>query len=410
MNKHRWSLTPFVLIPLLLAGCGAPPTTSPPPAAEAAPRQVALDPSALDNGQVELAAARLGRLPDVLRVTGRIGLDENRTSSVGAIVEGRIVSVLANVGDPVAAGQCLARMRSQTVHETRAAYAKAHAELEQRQAELQFARDQRDRLRRLLELKAASPEQVQRAETDVALAEKAIVMTRTELGRLEEVLHQIGLSAAGAVEEYGHAAGVGEDETEAAELVPVPAPIGGTVLKRLISPGSVVTPAVDLFVIADLTHLWAHAQVPEKYLPRLRVGQPADILVQAYADEVFPARIAYIGDTLDPVTRTVQVRCQTENPHRRLKPEMYATIRVALGESEEILLIPVEAVQDLDGDSTVFVREGGGATFRPRGIRTGRRTERDVEVLSGLSAGQEVAAKGSFLVKSEFLKSQMAEE
>jgi cobalt-zinc-cadmium efflux system membrane fusion protein len=352
----------------------------------------------------------VGRLPEVLRVTGKIGLDENRTSSVGAIVEGRIVSVLANVGDTVAQGQSLARIRSQAVHETRAAYAKAHAELEQRQAELEFARDQRDRLRRLLELKAASPEQVQRAETDVALAEKAIVITRTELGRLEEELRQIGLSANGAVEEYGQVARAGAEESDASELVPVPAPIAGTILKRLISPGSVVTPSVDLFVIADLTRLWAHAQVPEKYLPRLRVGQPVDISVQAYAGEVFPARIAYIGDTLDPVTRTVQVRCQTDNPNRRLKPEMYATISVALGESEAILLIPVEAVQDLDGVSTVFIREGEGARFRPRGIRTGRRTERGVEVLSGLKAGQEVAARGSFLVKSEFLKSRMAEE
>lgn len=409
MKTTLTRLTPLALILLLLSGCGSAPPPSPAPAAATGSRQVALDPSALQSGQIGLAVVRLGRLPDILRVTGKIGLDENRTSSVGAIVEGRIVSVLANVGDPVEQGQSLARMRSQAVHETRAAYAKAHAELEQRQAELEFARNQRDRLRRLLELKAASPEQVQRAETDVALAEKAIVMTRTELGRLEEMLRQLGLSTQGALEEYGHAAGE-QAETEESELVPVPAPISGTVLERKISPGAVVTPADDLFVIADLARVWAHAQVPERYLARLRIGQPAEISVQAYAGEIFPARISYIGDTLDPVTRTVQVRCQTENSHRRLKPEMYATISVVLGESEEILLAPVEAVQDLDGISTVFVREGGQSSFRACAVRLGRRTETEVEVLSGLKAGQEVAARGSFLVKSEILKSQMAEE
>lgn len=408
--KTTWTGLPLLALLLaLLVSCGSAPPPAPAPSAATASRQAELDPSVLQGGQIELAAVRLGRLPDILRVTGKIGLDENRTSSVGAIVEGRIVSVLANVGDTVAKGQSLARMRSQAVHETRAAYAKAHAELQQRQAELEFARDQRDRLRRLLELKAASPEQVQRAETDVALAEKAIVMTQTELGRQEEMLRQMGLSADGAVSEYGHGT-AGDTETEDSELVPVPAPISGTILERMISPGSVVTPSNNLFVIADLTQVWSHAQVPEKYLARLRVSQPAEIFVQAYPGEIFPARIAYIGDTLDPVTRTVQVRCQTENAHRRLKPEMYATISVALGESEEILLIPVEAVQDLDGFSTVFVREGGEARFRACGVQLGRRAGTEVEVLSGLKAGQEVAARGSFLVKSEILKSQMAEE
>ena len=410
MKNFWFGLTGLGLTLILAAGCGSAPPPVPTPAAAPAPRQVALDPSALQGGQVELAVARRGRLPEILRVTGKIGLDENRISSVGAVVEGRIVSVLANVGDQVERGRSLAQMRSQAVHETRAAFAKAHAELEQRQAELEFARNQRDRLRRLLELKAASPEHVQRAETDVALAEKAIVMTRTELGRLEEMLHQMGLSTEGALEEYGQSATSPEREHEISELVPVLSPIGGTVLERKISPGSVVTPSDDLFVIADLSHLWAHAQVPERYLARLRVGQPAEISVQAYTGEAFPARIAYIGDMLDPVTRTVQVRCQTENTHRRLKPEMYATISVALGESEEILLIPVEAVQDLNGESTVFVREVGTPRFRACTIQTGRRTDQEVEVLSGLKAGQEVAARGSFLVKSEFLKSQMAEE
>jgi membrane fusion protein, heavy metal efflux system len=410
MKMSRIDPTALGLILILLAGCGSAPPPAPAPAGAAAPRQVELDSSALQGGQVTLAAARLGRLPEVLQVTGKVGLDENRTSSVGAVVEGRIVSVLANVGDLVQRGQRLARIRSLVVHVTRAAYAKAQAELEQREAELEFARNQRDRLRRLLELKAASPEQVQRAETDTAMAEKAIVMIRTELDRLEEELQHLGLSAAGAIEEYGRAGAGRKEAGDDAELVSVLSPIGGTVLERRVGPGSVVTPAVDLFVIADLASVWVHAQVPEKYLARLRTGQAAEISVQAYRGEIFPARISYIGDTLDPVTRTVPVRCQTENSHRRLKPEMYATIRVALGETEALLLIPAEAVQDLDGVSTVFVREGGASRFRPCGVQLGRRTETEVEVLSGLTAGQEVAARGSFLVKSEFLKSQMADE
>jgi cobalt-zinc-cadmium efflux system membrane fusion protein len=398
-----------------LSGCTsqAPAPASAPPAQKADQGIVELAPEALQGGRVQWEAAKISSMPELIRVTGRIGVNENLTSRVGSIVDGRVADVFANVGDQVRKGDQLARLVSHQVHDARAEYAKARAELQQRQSELEFARNAAKRASRLYELKAASLEQVQRAQADVQSAESAVTVARVEVNRVAEQLRHLGLSTAGAEDEYTKAiaaekpAAAGEYEED--ELVPVLAPLGGTVLKRLVSPGTVVTPSSDLMVISDLTVLWVNAEVPEKYLPALKVGRSVGITVQAYGDQVFPGRITYIGDTLNPATRTVEVRCETQNREGKLKPEMYATIGFGVGEVTNALLIPTVAIQDIEGQSTVFVRESE-TRFRARKIRVGRQAGSQSEVLEGLSPGEVVVSTGSFLVKSELLNRNTAAE
>jgi RND family efflux transporter MFP subunit len=237
----------------------------------------------------------------------------------------------------------------------------------------------------------------------------AISSAKAEIGRILEHLEHLGLSAEGAMEEYSNFGEKPGKEYEQNELIPVLAPISGTILKRLVSPGTVVTPASDLFLISDLNSLWVNAEVPEKYLALLKEGQTVQITVQAYGEEVFQARIAQVGDVLDPDTRMVQVRCQTSNAGQRLKPEMYANICFSFDRGGEGILIPLTAVHEVRGSQIVFTPKTE-SQFQIRQIQLGRQAGNQVEVISGLKPGEKVVTSGSFLLKSEVLKQEMAGE
>ncbi len=398
----------FLISLSCLTACSKPPATpaAAPPAEDA--EVITLDASPIRDGRVQCESALIEPLSEMIVVTGRIGVNENLTSRVGSVADGRIVAVYANVGDIVKEGQILARLHSHEVHDARAEYAKALAELRRRQGELEFAANARNRATRLYELKATSQEQLQRAETDLRSAKLAIGTAQADINRLQEHLRHLGLSPEGAEEEYTRVSEKNEEkEFEESELVPIAAPIAGTILKRMISPGAVVTPALDLVLISDLTSLWVNAEVPEKYLGALRVGRPVKISVKAYGEKTFPGRITQIGDMLNADTRTVQVRCETRNDGRMLKPEMYAMVGFEVGETRQVLLIPSSALQDINGSNAVFLREGD-TRFRLRKIRVGQQSGGKLEILEGLKPGDAVVTTGSFLLKSELLKRQMS--
>ena len=148
------------------------------------------------------------------------------------------------------------------------------------------------------------------------------------------------------------------------------------------------------------------AQVPEQHLSSLQNGQAVKVSVRAYPGRTFPARIAYIGDALDPETRTVEVRCELNNPGRRLKREMFATISMGAGTGKEAVVAPLAALQNVDGEEVLFVPEGE-ASYRVRRVQAGRRSGSIVEIVSGLQAGEAVVVNGAFHLKSELLKARM---
>jgi cobalt-zinc-cadmium efflux system membrane fusion protein len=342
-------------------------------------------------------------------VAGRVGVNENRTVRVGTIVDGRISRVLRNVGDRVKKGEQLALLTSPEVDDTRAQYAKAHTEREHCRAELVYREHLRDRAKRLYDLKAGSLVELQAAEAEVHQYEIEVKIAQTEVGRLEERLEHLGITADGALEEYTEEHGVKSEDYEELESVPVVAPGEGTILERNVSPGTVVSSMDDLFVISDLTTLWVHAEVPETYLAALDVGQKASVVVEAYPGKIFSSRLAYIGHMLNPATRTIQVRCETGNAGLLLRPEMYATVSFELGAEAEAVFVPRESIQNVDGKSVVFVQEGD-SEFRMREVQLGRTSESRVIVEAGLLVGEKVATQGSFLLKSEMLKGQLAAE
>lgn len=404
MNRYAAALAVW----LLLAACQkeapkqAPGTA---PEAPAAPRFVELDRAALGQAGLRIEPVEERAVPVTVRANGRLSANEEHTWRVGAITDGRIMKVLVRVGDTVEKGQVLARMFSHDVHESRAMYRRAVAEYNRLQSNLAFARRQRDRMQRLFEMKAASQEQLDTAGNELRNAETAVRAAEIEVSRTRQHLVEfLEIPAEGPEHHQPGEAALSDDD-----LIPVRAPAAGTIISRLVTAGSVVQSSGEMFVISDLSSIWVIANVQEEFLPRVRPRMAASVSVQAYPDRRFWGRVIRVDEKLDPETRTVQAILELDNRAGLLKPEMYAVVELEAGSSERGLFIAQTAIQDLNGQPTVFV-ETRPRRFEPRPVETGRALDRLVEIRRGLKAGERVVTEGSFVLKSHLLKSTLSED
>ncbi len=394
------------------AGCSQPaaetePAETEPAGAEAAPDPglIRLDQEAVRIADITLVDVEVRKLEKELQVPGRVTVNEDATARVGSFTEGVVVACCESVGTDVEKGQVIARLHSHEVHDAEASYWQARAELKRRQTELQFAEESYQRASRLHELKAGSLQQVQEAQTKFRSAEMFLEIARAGVERSEKHLLYLGLTP----ERLPGAAGEDHRADEEVPLIEVRSPVSGTIIERMVSPGAVVAPSDSLYVISDLRSLWVIAQVPEQHLSSLRNGLAVEVSVRAYPGKTFPARITYIGDALDPETRTVEVRCELNNPGRRLKREMFATLTISAGGGREVVVAPLAALQNVDGQEILFVPEGE-SSFRARRVQVGRHSDSVVEIVSGLQADEKVVVNGAFQLKSELLKARMIEE
>ncbi|HZV80657.1 MAG TPA: efflux RND transporter periplasmic adaptor subunit, partial [Geobacteraceae bacterium] len=148
----------------------------------------------------------------------------------------------------------------------------------------------------------------------------------------------------------------------------------------------------------------------EKDLAKVHRGQTATVTVGAFPDLKLKGRITYIADLVNESTRTVKARVEVVNPGRKLKPEMFATVELALAvDAPPVLAVPEDALQDLDGKKVVFVAENE-AEFAARQVQTGRAAGGMVEIAAGLKEGDRYAIKGAFILKSEIRKGELVDE
>lgn len=392
MRRLLVLLLPASLV--IVTACGEP-TVATAPAAETE-GVITLDETAQRHAGITIAPVEVAMRAEQTEAPGVIALDERRTARIGSLVEGILLETTAEVGDRVHAGQVLATMHSTVVHETWAGYRKAIADRRRLEKELAFAVAAHERAQRLYRDKAISLQEVQRAEADRVAAEEALDMGRTEVRRSEEELEHLGITNA-------------EDPSgESGEQIPVKTPTSGVVLERLVTPGTTVTPGTPLYVVSDLTALWALIEIDESLLSHVHGGQSIVLRVAAYPRDTFSGVVAFVGDIVNPKTRRVTVRCTLKNDEGRLKPQMYATAIIRENQPRQVVVVPSGAIQSVDGRPTVFMAESGGR-FRPRAVETGQALEGQVEVRSGLHAGDRIAVTGSFVLKSELLKSASAE-
>lgn len=181
--------------------------------------------------------------------------------------------------------------------------------------------------------------------------------------------------------------------------ITVYSPMTGYISDRKAFPQVKVMPDTDLYTIVDLSHVWIMADVFEYEAPNIHVGETAGVSLQALPGKTFSARIDYLQPEVDPMTRTLKVRLNMNNPGLMLKPDMYADVEFHVN-IPSALTVPADAVLNAGERKTVFIDRGNGF-FEPRQVKTGEREGDRIQILSGLSGGERIVTSGNFLIDSE---------
>jgi len=386
---------------LIVVGCTSPKTAETPQPEQKTPRtEIILTPAQVSAAMIDIQIAELSKEPVMLQLKGRIVLADDRVWRVGLRTPGLVMVVYAGLGDHVNKGQVLARYHADEVREERAHYRTAVSELRLAETAEAQAQRNRDRAQRLLDLKAGSVQQLEQSQQDLATAQAAVRKAQIEVDRGQDLLED---DLKVTVEPPPASAG------EFADDVPILAPESGYVIEKNITPGKAVDLTTQTFVIGDLSKVWMLASVHQEDLGGLHVGNPAVVTLPGDSSQRFSGRITNLGQQFDPETRMMEVRIALDNPRNVLRPEMLANAEIPRGVAKATLSIPSDAVQELDNANVVFVLTGPGH-FNIRPVRTGETSDGRTPVLEGIQPGDKVVVRGSFLLRSQLLKSAIEGE
>jgi cobalt-zinc-cadmium efflux system membrane fusion protein len=338
--------------------------------------------------QLRIETVREQAFPtDEVLAPARVMINPNRISRVLPPVQGRVLAVFVKLGDTVAEGQPLVSLNSPDADAAISTYLQADATLRQAKVTLVKTETDLERSHKLLQYQAISEKDVLSAQNDVATARAALENAEAARAQALRKLTLLGLST-----------------SDLQQPVVVRAPIAGVVTDISVTPGdyrAAVSSAADvttpLMSIADLSTVWVSSDVPEPFMRLIRIGEDAEMTFVAYPGETFTGRIARVGTTLDPQTRTLKVQVDLSNPTRRFVPEMFGTMRHA-GPSRRFPVLPVSAIVEEYGRSHVFVERGPGQ-YERRAVVTGVRTDDRVAIVSGLPANSRVIVDGAILLK-----------
>ena len=333
--------------------------------------------------QLKLATVTSQPVAETLRVAGRIDFDEQRLARIGATITGRVTEIDAVLGQTVKKGDVLARLNSSELSTQQLAYLKARAVLE-------LNRRNAERAKALFEADVIAAAELQRRQSEYQIS---VAETRAAADQLQ----LLGVTPA-AIERLGKHGAVNS-------LTPVVATLSGVVVERKLAQGQVVQPADALFVVADLSNLWAVAQVPEQQVSQVKAGQSVSIEVPALGNEKLLGKLIYVGQTIDPETRTVLVRTALDNSDGRLKPAMLASMLIEAKPADR-LVIPASAVVRENDMDHVFVAEEAGA-FRLVRVKLGMEQGGQRVVLSGLKGQERVVVDGAFHLNNERNRKEM---
>jgi cobalt-zinc-cadmium efflux system membrane fusion protein len=322
---------------------------------------------------VTVAASALER---VLRLTGSVEYNNFETTPVITQVGGPVARILVSPGDEVRAGQPLLEVASPDYAQDRTNYLKFRDALA-------LAEKSYDRAQDLYAHHAI-------AQADLEQAESTRNQAQADLQAAEQALKVLGVADLDALVRGPSSA-----------QVPLPAPIEGEVVERLVSPGQVIQAgATQCFTISNMKSVWVLANVYQQDLAYVRVGEPVEISTDAYP-EVFRGKISYIAPALDPDTRTLQVRIVAANPDKKLKKEMYVTASVRASAIPNAIAVPDAAVLwNSENQPFVYV-ETAGNQFGQELVTLGESQNGRTQILSGLTAGQRIAANGSLFLQFE---------
>jgi membrane fusion protein, heavy metal efflux system len=375
-------------------------------AAELRPGVVEISEAAQKNANIEFVPVATGRVADVLDVTGIVAPDESRIAHVRTLARGVVEKVSVSLGSRVSSGQGLLAYDNIELGQLVGEYLSERAALRQAESNRDVKRSSLARAESLIKIEAIAQQELDARRAEFQHAEAAVGSGQARVARVEEQLHRFGLSDA---EVRALAPDANEAPHRAASHGTLRAPFAGVITKLDVAAGEVVESERELFTIADLSTVWVLADVYEKDLAKVARDGHVTIAVDAYPGRSFTGRVTYVSDIIDPSSRTAKVRCVVENADGALKLDMFAKVQLRTNDEREGLAVPGDAIQQIDNQSVVFVRQDA-TKFQRRVIQIGRRSGDLVEVVDGLKPGETIVGKGSFYLKTALLKARIGDE
>jgi membrane fusion protein, heavy metal efflux system len=308
---------------------------------------------------------------------GKIAVNADRATPLFSPYSGRVLKVIAGLGDTVKRGAPLATIEAWE-------FVQAQNDLNTAAAQVKLARINETRKHALYDAKGGSLQDWQQAQSDLVAATTAYAAVRNRLRIMGKSEGKIAaLELAQTID----------------PVATLSAPISGVVVDRQLGPGQYLQAGsgTPVYTIADASNVWLLANVRETDAGLIHPGQAVEVHVLAYPRRAFKARVTYVAALVDPVTHRLTVRAEIDNRDGALKPEMFANFRILTGDAAESPAVPEAAVVYEGNAAHVWVVAGEGL-LAYRAIRIGRSNGGLVEVLEGLKPGERVVTKGGLFI------------
>jgi len=335
--------------------------------------------------KTETVGERISTEASGQQTTGVVQPNSYRETPVMSLVGGIVRSVGPELGQSVRKGQTIAVVSSNELADAQTKYLAAMAELDEHHKH-------HARTEKLVEIGAASREELEMATSKLKAAE-------SDVANLRHRLLLLGLSS--------QRINALNSTLQVSSEVSLPSPTSGTVTSRTVNSGEVIEANKEILRVTDLSSVWVVGQVYEKDLGKVHVGSGASITTDAYPGRVFRGQVSYVDPKVDPQTRTAQTRIELANPGQPLKIGMYVNVAFAslTGTGSTFPVVPVSAVQNVGTRQVVFVVTSNPNVFAMRPVRVGPDSNGYYPVLEGLSVGERIVTEGSFMLRAEWLKS-----
>jgi membrane fusion protein, heavy metal efflux system len=327
------------------------------------------------------------------RITeGKIAVNESNSTPIFSPYSGRVTKLLARVGDSVTRGQPLLSIEATELVQAQNDFIAAATNLNKARSQSSLAQTVEKRSKELQQAKAVPLKEWEQAQAALLAAQNDLRSAETALQAARNRLRLIGRSDE-EISAFQDKGGMGVEIT-------INAPLDGTVVQRKVGHGQYISAASSdpVFVIGDLSTVWLLAYVREMDAPQAHHGQELTFRLLAFPEREFTAKITYVAPALEPGSRRLLIRATIDNARGLLKPEMFALVRIRIGETEPLTAVPQEAIIGEGSDARVWVVRDDKA-LESRRIRLGSAHGSLVEVMDGLSAGERVVTQGRVLVE-----------
>ncbi len=343
----------------------------------------------IDSGKFALVEVRGGTLGKRMTVPGSIVPSGDHIARVAVRLLGTVAELRKRLGDRVEAGEVVAVIESREVADAKSEYLAARLVFDLQQTLF-------NRSTRLFEGKVLSENDFLRARTAFEDARVKIEIARQKLFALSLTAEQIEA--------------LPQQPVETLRRQELRAPIAGRVAERRVELGALVGregQESELFVIVDLSVVWADLAVPPSDLATVHEGQQITIAAGT-GSEPSPATIMFVSPLLDKDTRAARVVASVDNAALKWRPGSFITAEIPVDEAPVAIVVPKTALQSVKGDTVVFVRTADG--FEARKVSIGRQDARQAEVISGLAAGEQIASANTFILKADLGKAEIEHE